>query len=225
MSVDLKKARLLGVLFLLPFLAYGLGDSLVTTVLGQPDFLLHLLANKPRLLSGIGLLLLNSIIVVGIGALLFPVLETHNRPIALVYLSTRIAEAIILIMGIISLLSLLTIGEQYLKADPTQTTYLETLTVVARQTNFLAYQIAMLVLGVGSTGFCYVLLTGRLVPRLLAMLGLAGYVLLALGAVLELAGYPVGWLLSIPGGLFELSFGSLLLIRGLAGTLNRPNRY
>ena len=45
-------------------------------------------------------------------------------------------------------------------------------------------------------------------------LGLAGYTLLALGAVAELLGFGLGLALSIPGGLFEVVLGVILLFRG-----------
>jgi hypothetical protein len=68
---------------------------------------------------------------------------------------------------------------------------------------------------VGSLFFCRSLLQARLVPRPLAILGLIGYSVLAVGGILELFGYGVGLVFSIPGGLFELVLGVLLIARGV----------
>lgn len=78
------------------------------------------------------------------------------------------------------------------------------------------YQLAMISLGVGSLPFCLVLRRDGWVPSWLAVWGLVGYAVLALGAVAELLGHAVGIALSVPGGLFEVTFGALLAVRGLS---------
>lgn len=76
-----------------------------------------------------------------------------------------------------------------------------------------------------------VLLTSRLVPRSLSVLGIAGRALLLAGVVCDLFGIAdVGWHVSpagivflAPGGLFELLFPLLLIVRGFsAGSRARP---
>lgn len=130
------------------------------------------------------------------------------------YASSRIVEALILIVGFLSLLSLLTIGEEYVQLESPQTLYLETLAAIAKKVNFWTYQIAMLILGLGSTLLCYALYKQRLIPILLSVVGLVGYALLSIGAVLEFFGYNVGILLSLPGDLFEVLFGFWLIVKG-----------
>lgn len=127
---------------------------------------------------------LNSVTVVVIAILLFPVLKRYSGRVAMSYLVARIGEAVLLFIGVVS------------------------------AGNTWAYQTAMLVLGLGSIGFCTVLLRGQLVPKPLATLGLIGYIGLAAGALGELLGWPVGLVLTIPGGLFELGFGLWLLVKG-----------
>ena len=48
----------------------------------------------------------------------------------------------------------------------------------------------------------------------MAVWGLVGYALLGLGAGLEVLGVGAGLALSVPGGLFELALGVLLIVRG-----------
>lgn len=71
---------------------------------------------------------------------------------------------------------------------------------------------------VGAVGvlFCRVLLRARLVPRAIAVWGVVGYAVFLLGAVLEVLGYGVGVALSVPGGLFEIALGVLLIAKGFA---------
>lgn len=76
----------------------------------------------------------------------------------------------------------------------------------------------MATLGIGSIFFCRALMRSALLPGWLAIGGMVGYAILALGSVLELAGYGVGLVLSAPGGLFELVAGGYLLVKGFEAT-------
>ena len=54
-------------------------------------------------------------------------------------------------------------------------------------------------------------------PKFLAVHGLAGYAIFLAGAILEILGHNAGVALSIPGGLFEIAFGILLIAKGFPG--------
>jgi len=142
---------------------------------------------------GVGMMLANSAAVLAIGVLLVPILRPHSRAVARVYLATRIVEAAFLALGAIALL------------------------VGAAGVNFVAYNIAMAGLGIGSLFFTVVLYRSRLVPRFLAVWGFVGYAAFATGSLLELVGVRgAGLLGAAPGGLFEVFFAVWLLIRGFA---------
>jgi len=140
---------------------------------------------------GVGMMLLNSLAVIAIGVLMVPVLRPRTPVAASGYLATRIFEGVFLGAGAIALL------------------------LGAGGVNFLAYNIGMAGLGFGSLLFCAALYRSGLVPRFLAVWGFVGYLALATGCVLELAGVAGAGLVStIPGGLFELFFAVWLLVRG-----------
>ena len=141
------------------------------------------------------MMLLNSVAVVAIGALMLPVLRPHAPAVAVGYLATRIFEGGILAVGAVALL------------------------MASAGTNFLAYNIAMAGLGIGSLFFCVALYRSRLVPRFLAVWGFVGYASFAAGCFLELAGVAGAGLVStVPGGLFEIFFAIWLIARGFGST-------
>lgn len=184
-------ARRVGVLMLSAFFLYGIGSSIATTAE----------AAGPLLTIGAVMMLLNSAAVIAIGILVVPVLRPTAPRTAVAYLATRIFEGVFLGLGVISLLAL------------SGTT--------AAAGNFLAYNIAMLGLGVGSLFFCAALFRSRLVPRFLAAWGFVGYAAFALGCVLELLGFAGAGLAStIPGGLFEVFFAIWLLVKGFTPSVN-----
>ena len=149
--------------------------------------------------AGAALMLLNSAVVATIGALVFRVLRPRHPMTAAIYLLARAIEAVLLAVGVVLLIWMGSV-----------------------QGNELAYQIAMLILGVGSIPFCYVLLRDRIVPGWLAVWGMVGYAVFAVGALLELLGFPLGLALSIPGGLFEVALGLTLMARRFTESLLKP---
>ena len=148
------------------------------------------------LTMGTVMMLLNSVAVIAIGALMLRVLRTPAPAIAIGYLATRIFEGAFLAVGAIALLN------------------------GFAQTNFLAYNIAMAGLGIGSLFFCVALYRSRLVPRFLAAWGFVGYASFATGCILELSGVAgAGIISTIPGGLFEVFFAIWLIARGFGSSV------
>lgn len=219
--------RVVGVLFLAAMFTYGPGSGLTTSVLDASDTLANVAANQTRFTLGAVLMLLNSVVVASIGVLLYPILRRHSERIAAGYYASRLIEAVLLTVGVISLLSLIGTSEGYTSTGVAGA-HLESLGDLAIHVNGLAYQVGMATLGVGSLFFCYLLYRTRLVPRVLSVWGFAGYAVFLAGAVLELFGVGVGLLLSVPGGLFEVVFGGWLIFKGLApavaGPASRPAR-
>jgi hypothetical protein len=198
-------SRIVGGLFLAAMLTYGVGSGLVDSVLNSSDPLTAVANNGTTFTAGAVLMFLNSAVVIGIGVLMLPILRRYNERVANTYLATRIMEGLMLGLGIVSLLSIGRLQDA-------------SLVEAATTTNFNAYQGAMAVLGLGSIGFTYLLYKTNLVPRPLALLGVVGYASLMAGAVLELSGFGVGLMMSIPGGLFELALPVWLFKNGFAGT-------
>src|SRR5690348_14569305 len=187
-----RSARIVGVLFLAGFLAYGVGSVIAT---GNDDRS----GSTALFVTGAALMVLNSAFVIGIGVLMFPILRAHDKAIAAGYLGTRIFEGVVLAIGVVSLIVFT--GS------------------VAIHANSVFYNVAEAELGIGSLFFCALLFRTGLVPRFLAVWGFVGYAYFAGGTLLELSGVAgAGLVGAIPGGLFELAFGIWLIARGFAST-------
>ena len=95
-----RTARIVGILFLAGFLAYGVGNLIATGIVRSADRS----GSTALFVTGAALMLLNSAFVIGIGVLLFPILRAHNKAIAAGYLGTRIFEGVVLAIGVVSLI-------------------------------------------------------------------------------------------------------------------------
>ena len=191
-----RAARIVGVLFLAGYVAYGVGSLLAQGIVDSDDRS----SSTASFVTGVALMLLNTAFVIGIGVLMLPILRPHSKAIAASYLGTRIFEGVGLAIGVVSLIVV---------AD----------SAAAIHANSVLYNIAEAGLGLGSLFFCALLFRTGLVPRWLAALGFIGYACFAGGNLLELFGVAGAALVSsIPGGLFELTFGIWLIARGFAST-------
>src|SRR3954464_15175426 len=196
-----RTSRIVGILFLAGFLAYGVGNLIATDIVRSDDRS----GSTTLFVTGAALMLLNSAFVIGIGVLMLPILRPHNRAIAAGYLGTRIFEGVVLAIGVVSLIVLS--GSAAIDA------------------NAVYYNIAEAGLGIGSLFFCALLFRTGLVPRFLAVWGFIGYACFAGGTLLELSGVAgAGLVGAIPGGLFELTFGIWLIARGFASTATVRSR-
>lgn len=209
MSTRKIDSKVIGLFFILPILFYGIGNSLV-----EPIFTLKKSFSIPSGFQFGGLLMIaNSITVICIGILLYPKIKKYHKSLAITYLVTRIIEALLLIVGIISIFSLIPLGQSFVE---TELDFIEfqKFRTFAFGVNYYSYQISMLFLGFGSVPFCYLMYKEKFIPGYLALSGCLGYGLLFAGSISEFLGYNVGIFFSIPGGLFELSFGLWLIIKG-----------
>src|SRR5688572_9276377 len=145
---------------------------------------------------------------------MFPILRQHGERIAFGYLGYRIVDAVFIGLWILFLLLQIPLGREYL--DAADTASLRALSAVSLQASEYAYQIAMIFVGLAGLLLCSVFYRARLVPRLVAAWGLAGYAIHLGGAVLELLGFNLGLIPVLPGGLWELFIGVWLIARGFS---------
>lgn len=151
---------------------------------------------------GLLLVVVNSVAVAVVGVIGHRLLRGHHPRVGAVYLGARLTEAILLVSGV----------------------FLHELAEVANADN-AGYLLAMVVLGVGSLPFWRVAGQGPWLSNRFALWGIAGYVVLACGALFELTtSRQVANIAAIPGGLFELAVGLHLLVRGFGSAISEDRR-
>ncbi len=206
--------RIVGALILLAYVVYLTGGALVDFGAGIPAELEQVAGNTTLIALGAVLMLANSAIVACIGVLMLPVLRHRHEITAYAYLATRLFEAVMMAVGVLSLLLLIPLAQANTATASAPGAVLASLAPLAQQGNQYALHIGMIGLGLGSRLFCRALLRTGLVPGFMAVWGLIGYAALAMGETLALLGYDVGMLHYAPGGLFEVALGVLLIIKG-----------
>jgi hypothetical protein len=216
-----KNARVTGVLFLITFIASIPALILYGPVLNNPNYIVGAGADT-RIYWGAFLEVILAIAGIGTAVALFPIVKRQNEGFALGYVSARVVEStIIIVVGIISVLSVVTLRQYLAGAAGANAASLETV-----GTSLVAVKDWTFLFG---PGFCagigngivvgYLMYSSRLVPRYLAVLGLVGGPVAVASATATLFGLYEQvsvWaaIAIIPEFLWELSFGIWLTVRG-----------
>ena len=215
-------ARVVGAVYLAGFVVGLVGEGLFQSVLGAPDHLAIVSANRTTLAAGALLWLMAVIGDAAHGVLMFPILKRHSERMAVGYLAARIVDAIFIAVMVLFILLQIPLGSQYLQAAAADTVPLQALGALLTQAQLYAYQIGMSALGVSGVVLCSTLYRARLLPRWLAAWGLAGYAIIFCGMLSEIMGSGLGLASSIPGGLWEVFVGVWLIARGFSAPASAP---
>jgi Domain of unknown function (DUF4386) len=207
-------ATTIGVIYLLGMVVGIGGNVLILSVLGASDPLAAVGASRILIAVGAMLWLLAVAGDAAHGILMLPVLRQFNERIAFGYFGARIMDAVF--VGVMALLILFQVplANEYLKAGSSET--LLALSAVLNQAQLYAYHFGMLTVGFAGLMLCYLFYKTQLVPRFFGVWGLVGYAVILCGSVLEVMGFNLNSIHTIPGGLWELSMGVWLIAKGFS---------
>jgi hypothetical protein len=207
-------ARLIGALFLIGFAAYGTGFGLINSVITAPDFPANVAAVQTIVLIGAFLMLLNTVVDIGKGVLFFPILESHGKRTAFVYLAAIVVQVVFLDIGALFILMLVPLAQIAADAGASSVGWAPGIASLLTESNTLAYNVGQATLSFGGVFLGLLLYRTRLIPQLLAGLGVVGYVLHAGGAISEIFGLQISLYLLIPGMIFEVGIAFWLIFKG-----------
>lgn len=219
MSSTRKTAVTAGVFFLITEVAAVAGLLLYQPVLRDANYVVSAGADDQVLLGGFLELILVAAIV-GTATTLYPVVKRRNGGLALAYLCTRLMEAAVIVVGILSVLSVVTL-RQDLAGTPGAD---EASLVTTGRALVAVHDWAFLfgpnfLLGANSLLLAFLMYRTRLVPRFIAVLGLAGGPLICLSATAVLFGLydqlsPWGTAAALPVFAWEISLAVYLIFKG-----------
>jgi Domain of unknown function (DUF4386) len=104
-------ARVVGVLFIVATLTAIIGGGLVMQSLDAPDYFVQVAAHEGQVVVGVVLEFVLALSVIGIAALLLPVLRPHGEAMAVGYVAVRTLEAAFILMATTTALVVLALGQ------------------------------------------------------------------------------------------------------------------
>jgi hypothetical protein len=211
-----KTARLAGFLFVMTFVTSIPALALYDHVLNETHFVTGT-GSDTQVLLGAFLEVLLIVANIGTALVLFPILKRQNEPLALGYVAARILESVFIALGVVSVLSIVTLHQD-------AGAHASTLVPVGRALVAMHDWTFLLgpgfVVGIGNGLILgYLMYRSGLVPRGLAVLGMVGGALICLSGIAVLLGafdkgsLPQG-IATVPEFIWELSLGIYLIVKG-----------
>ncbi|HQW03225.1 MAG TPA: DUF4386 domain-containing protein [Saprospiraceae bacterium] len=224
MKSNRSNAIAAGILFIIAAVAAMTGRILYGPILADPDYIIKGTAHEAQVLWGAFFETLTAFAVIGTPIALFPVLRKYNQSLAIATVSFRLLEATMIIVGILSLLTIVTLSHEFTnEINPDTTSYL------LAGKSLLAFQNWTFAFGpnvaLGPSTFMtgYLLYKSKLVPRFISILGMiAGPIISSCGVMIMFGMFTQtslwGGLLAIPVFVYEMSLAIRLLSRGFNKT-------
>lgn len=201
-------------------------------LLTSPDYLTNGAAHASQVVLGVLMDLTLAVTAIGTAVGLFPVLRPYGERIALGHLCFRFLEAVVITVGVVAVLSLVTLSQDFVAAaTPDASAYHTAGTLLLAVYNWTFMLGPLFFLGVNTLLYSYLLYTSRLVPRSLAAMGMTGallvfgFALLVMFGVTDATSSP--WvLLATPVGVYEMILAGWLIVKGFnpAAVASAPAR-
>jgi hypothetical protein len=217
MTTSRKTALVVGVLFILTFITSIGGAFAYGPVLTDPHYIIGAGADT-RVLLGAFLELFLIITNIGCAVVLFPLLKRQNESLALGYVAARLVECTFILVGVLSVLAVVTLRQHATSADAGS--------LVTAGKSFIALKNWTFLLGPGfvdgiGTGLIlgWLMYRSGLVSRRMALFGVIGGPLLAVSGIAVLFGVispqsPLQNFATVPEVIWEAFLGLWLTFKG-----------
>ncbi|MFF1797144.1 DUF4386 domain-containing protein [Kitasatospora sp. NPDC058263] len=222
MDTDRRKGIAAGVLFLVTEVAAMAGLTLYRPLLDGTDYVLGAGADNRVLLGALCEVVL-ALAVVGTGVTLFPVLRRRHEGLALGYVCVRLLEAVVIVLGLVSVLAVVTLRREAPAAsDAGASSFAVAAKALIAVHDWTFLLGPNLILGVNTLMLAVLLHRTGAVPRVITLLGLVGGPLICASAVAVLFGRYAqlsgpGTAAAVPVFAWELSLAGWLVLRGFRG--------
>ena len=155
----------------------------------------------------------------GIAIWLYPVLKKHHEALALGSVVFRVMESMLYILGVVGLLSLLTLSHEYAKAGASNASMFQVSGIALLAIKEWAGQLWVVAFTVGAMMYYSVFYQSKLVPRWFSGWGFLAAAASLAAALLAISGLIVPFstvfiVLQLPIGLQEMVLAVWLIVKG-----------
>jgi hypothetical protein len=217
MTLLRRTALVAGVLYLVTFVSSIPAYVLLQPVLTDPAYIVSTGADT-QVTAGALLDLVNALACIGTAVTLFSLLRLEHEGLALGFVTTRMFEAAVIVIGVVCLLAVVTLRNPGATGEEATTLTLVGQALVAvRDWTFLIGPGIMP--GLNALLLGTLLYRSRLVPRLIPVVGLVGAPLLIAGALARMFAFAdetsaLSVIGTIPIFLWELALGLWMTFKG-----------
>ncbi|MHA2307339.1 MAG: DUF4386 domain-containing protein [Candidatus Hodarchaeales archaeon] len=218
MNSDKINARIAGVLFITAIVAGILSGVIMGGILEASDVLAQVSANENQFIIGALFYFIMAVACASIAIPMYPTLKKHNEALALGAVGFRIIEGVIWMVGVISLLLLVTLSQEFVQAGSPNDPYFQTLSKLLLAGADMAGALVLggFAFGLGALMYNYVFFQSKLVPRWLSVWGLIAATLVLTLNLFDMFGVfsEITILLNLPTFVGEMVLAVWLIVKG-----------
>jgi hypothetical protein len=220
MNTNKKAAKIVGVLFILAAVSAVAGLKLYDPILKSPDYLINGSEHANQIILGALMELILVISAIGTATTMFPILRKYNETIALWHVCFRFLEAIVITIGIISILALLTLSREFIAVGTQDIESFHSSGIILKAIHDWTFMLGPLfMLGINTIMYSYIFFKTKLVPRFLSILGITGATCVFICALLVMFGVidqisVLGGILALPVAANEMILAVWLIAKG-----------
>jgi hypothetical protein len=213
-------AKMVGFLFILAAVSAVAGVLLYDPFLTSADYLTKGSEYYNQVVLGAVMELILVISAVGTATIMFPILRKYNETIALWHVCFRFLEAVVITIGIISVLALLTLSKEYVAGGATNIASYQASGTTLKAIHDWTFSLGPnFMLGINTMMYSYIFYKSKMVPRFIPILGMTGATLVFICAFLVM--FDVidqvslwGGLLALPVAANEMILAVWLIVKG-----------
>ncbi|MDG0809266.1 DUF4386 domain-containing protein [Cohnella rhizosphaerae] len=221
-------SKMAGIFFILAAASSIAGLLLYDPILNGADDLAQGAAHGDQVILGAVMELILVVSAVGTSITMFPYLRKYNQTLALGHVCFRFMEAVIIVIGIVGVLSLLTLSRSFAGAAAPDAAAYEASGVLLKAIHDWTFLLGPnFMLGVNTMLYSYIFYKSGLVPRFIPILGMTGAAAVFAAALFEMFGVfeqlsVWGALLSLPVAANEMTLAVWLIAKGFSRSPRIP---
>jgi hypothetical protein len=220
-GTDRTIAAVVGVLFIIGTVSGVLCAAIEKPLVNAPDYLLAISSHESQVILAAFLLFIMGAACAGIGLGLYPILKKYNEGLAIGSAGFRVIEGMLDIVATISIIILLALSQEFVKAGAPPSSYFQTIGVLVNAgTAWLNNVAILLTWSIAALMYYSVFYQYRLVPRWISAWGLLSFTLTITTCLLAMFHFIPSFgiiqvLSNLPIALQEMVFAVWLIAKGI----------
>ncbi len=217
---DRKNAILTGIFFIAASTTAIIGLVLYNPLLVSSNYLTEGAANSFQIILGAVFELILVASNIGTAIMLFPYLRKYNIHLGLGYLCFRFLESVTILIGLISVLALLTLSISFTGNPAADINLFSSVGISLKAIHDWTFIVGPhFLLGINTFIYSYTFFKSGLVPKKLSTIGITGAILIIITALLKMFGVTEGFsaltvVLALPVALYEMILAGWLITKG-----------
>jgi hypothetical protein len=220
MNINKKTARVVGILFIATTVAAIVSGAFLLPLVDAPDYLAKVSANQNQAMLGALFYLIMAAGCASIAIPMYPILKKYNKSMALGAVGFRFVEGSIFMVGVICVLSLVTLSQEYVQAGAPTGSHFQIVgkLLLAGYTIDQPLVPGVFAFSLGALMYYSIFYKSKLVPRWLSVWGLIGITLGIVNGLGDMFGSipneTISMLLDLPIFAQEMVLAIWLIVKG-----------